>query len=114
MAKLSAADAAAMDWLGMSVTLSGDTAIIGAPGADVVGNTDQGAAYVFYRDQCSPDAWGQVAKLTAADGLRDDYFGSSVSVDGDAAVVGARYAEVGGEPKGAAYAFYRDQGGADA
>ena len=61
----------------------------GAGEADVGGNADQGAAYVFYRDQGGADAWGQVAKLTAADGAVEDVFGYSVSVSGDTAVVGA-------------------------
>ena len=46
--------------------------VVGAPLADVGGNADQGAAYVFYRNQGGADAWGQVAKLTAADGARID------------------------------------------
>ena len=65
VAKLVAADGAPSSGLGNWVTINGDTAIIGAPYADVGGNTDQGAAYIFYRDRGGPGAWGQVAKLTA-------------------------------------------------
>jgi Bacterial Ig domain/FG-GAP repeat len=115
VAKLTAADGAAGDHFGQSVSLSGDTVVVGADYADVGGNVDQGTAYVFYRDQGSPDAWGQVAKLTAADGATGDRLGWSVSLNGDTVVVGAPFADVGGNAdQGAAYAFYRDQGGPDA
>ena len=111
VAKIAAADGAADDSFAYTVSVSDDTAVVGAVRADVGGNTDQGAAYVFYRDQGGPDAWGQVAKLTAADGAANDLFGDCVSVSGDTAVVGARYGSGG---LGAAYVFYRDQGGPDA
>jgi len=115
VAKLTAADGAAADGLGCSVSLSGDTAVVGACLADVGGNADQGAAYTFYQNQGGAGAWGQVAKLTAADGAYDDRFGSSASLSGDTVVVGASMADVGGNAgQGAAYVFYRDQGGVDA
>jgi len=115
VAKLTAADGAAGDCLGSSVSVSGDTAVVGAQDANVGGNNSQGTAYVFYRDQGGADAWGQVAKLTAADGGANDNFGASVSVSGDTAVVGAHAADIGGnDDQGAAYVFHRNQGGADA
>ena len=48
---------------------------------------------MFTRDTASDLAsgWTQVAKLTADDGAADDYFGSSVSIDGDTVVIGAKY-----------------------
>jgi hypothetical protein len=115
VAKLTAADGAAGDRLGYSLSVAGDTAVVGAPNADPGGSEDRGAAYVFYRDQGGPDAWGQVAKLTVADGEADDWFGYSTSVNGDTVVVGAWQDNGGGGiNQGAAYVFYRDQGGADA
>lgn len=44
--KLTASDCAAYDWLGWPVSISGDTALIGAYGNDDKGNTS-GSAYVF-------------------------------------------------------------------
>jgi VCBS repeat-containing protein len=114
VAKLTAADGGAGDYFGMSVSVSGDTAVVAAGRADVGGNESQGAAYVFYRNQGGPDAWGQVAKLTAADGAAYDHF-DCVSVSSDTAVVGAMWADVGDNiDQGAAYVFYRNQGGLDA
>ena len=109
VAKLTASDGAAYDFFGESVSFSGDTAVVGARMADVNGTYDQGAAYVFYRDESGPNAWGQVVKLTAADGAASDFFGASVSVIGDTVVVGAYFAD----GNGAAYVFYRDEGGPD-
>ena len=50
-------------------------------------------------------AIGQVAKLTAADGAADDYFGRSVSISGDTLVVGAFCDDDKGFCSGSAYVF---------
>jgi len=107
--KLIATGGAVNDYFGRAVALSsdGDTAIAGAYSADVGGNTNQGAAYVFTR---SGTAWTQQEKLTAADGAASDYFGYAVALsgDGDTAIVGAYQADVGGNTnQGAAYVFTR-------
>ena len=71
---------------GGTVSVSGDTLVVGAPEEDTTGGTDAGAAYVFVR---SGTAWIQQARLTASDAAPRYGFGSSVSVSGDTAVVGA-------------------------
>jgi hypothetical protein len=115
VAKLTAPDGAADDWFGASVSITGDTLVVGAHGAALDDSDDQGTAYVYARDQGGADAWGQVARLTAADGAPLDWFGWSVSISGDTVVVGAPYAAVGGHvAQGAAYVYARNQGGADA
>ncbi len=73
-AKLQASDGVACDQFGQSVALSGDTALVGAPGAD--------SAYVFVRNGTT---WTQQAKLTVS---AESTFGWSVAVSGDTAVVG--------------------------
>jgi hypothetical protein len=45
--RLTASDTAAGDWVGGSVSLSGDTLLVGAPGEDPGDKADAGAAYVF-------------------------------------------------------------------
>jgi MYXO-CTERM domain-containing protein len=98
-------DGAANDRLGWSVSISGDSVVCGAPAKTVGGNTGQGAAYVFVRTGTS---WVQQARFTAPDGAANDWFGTSVSLSGDAAVVGADRKAVGGHSyQGAAYAFAR-------
>ena len=51
-------------------------------------------------------------KLTASDAQSRDWFGNSVAISGDTAIVGARWESAGGDRAGAAYIFQRDQGGA--
>jgi len=115
VAKLTAADGATQDYFSYSVSVSGDRIVIGAYLADVGDNENQGAAYIFYRDQGGANAWGQVAKLTAADGAMQDFFGSSVAISNDMAFIGARSADGDSEvDQGAVYVFYRNQGGTDA
>jgi Fe-S cluster biogenesis protein NfuA len=99
--KLTAPDGGvAGDWFGQSVSVSGDTAVIGAAGK----NSNQGAAYVFVR---SGGAWSEQQKLAASDGAAGAYFGESASVSGDTAVVGAFFENV---RQGAAYVFVRSSG----
>ena len=114
--KLTASDAQDFDQFGMSVAVSGDTAVVGAGGEDAGGSifANFGAAYVFQRDQGGADNWGEVKKLLASDAQANDWFGWSVAVSGDAAVVGTPFEEdAGGTNAGAAYVFQRDQDGAD-
>ena len=68
------------------MALSGDTALVGAFWDDVGANTHQGSAYVFTR---SGTTWTQQQHLTASDGAAGDYFGYSVALSGDMALVGA-------------------------
>ena len=98
-AKLVAADGS--DLFGHSVSISGDTVIIGAY-VDAIGtNAGQGSAYVFVR---SGSTWAQQAKLVAADGTPNDHFGASVAIDGETALVGVPQ-QTGGQ--GSAYVFLR-------
>ncbi len=110
--KLTASDAAAGDEYGSSVAIDGDYAVIGAPYDDDAG-TDEGASYVYYRDQGGVDNWGEVVKLTASDAEGSDSFGSSVSISGDYILVGAPYEDGTGTDQGAAYVFNRNQDGED-
>jgi MYXO-CTERM domain-containing protein len=104
-AKLTAGDGVTADTFGYSVSVSGDTALVGAYWDNIGANTDQGSAYVFVR---SGTSWSEQAKLTASDGAAFDYFGSSVSVSGDTAVVGAYFDDVGANVnQGSAYVFVR-------
>ena len=110
--KLTAPNAQAEDRFGWTVAVSGDTAVVGAH-LDDAGGAFAGAAYVFQRDQGGAETWGRVTKLTASDAQTRDFFGWSVAVSGDTAVVGAFWEDAGGSNAGAAYVFQRDQGGTD-
>ncbi|MCH8153131.1 MAG: FG-GAP repeat protein, partial [Planctomycetes bacterium] len=106
-AKLLAFDGAAGDGLGISVSISGDVAVVGAIGDDDNG-ADSGSAYIF---RFNGSAWVQEAKLTASDGAVLDQFGISVSISGDVAVVGADRDDDNGADSGSAYVFVKPPGG---
>ena len=74
------------DYCGVSVSLHGDTALIGAHGDDDKGSYS-GSVYVFIRSNGL--TWTQVEKLIASDAVASDYFGGSVSLYGDTALIGA-------------------------
>ena len=99
-AELTAADATTLDYFGDAVSVSGNTAVIGAP----TDGNGPGAAYVFVR---SAGVWTQQQKLTASDGVVGDAFGGSVSVSGDTAVIGA-YGKA--SDPGVAYVYVRSAG----
>ena len=111
-AKLVAADAAADDEFGISVAVHGDTIVVGAhlenakdDDLDTTDDvTDSGAAYVFTKVS---GVWSQKAKLIASDGAANDEFGSSVAVDGDTVIVGARQDDT---RNGSAYVFTKVSG----
>src|ERR1022692_4607455 len=98
--KLTASDGSLVNEFGISVSVSGDTAVVGPAVAAFGGSVSQGKAYVFVR---SGTTWTQQQKLTASDGVAGDAFGFSVSVSGDTTVVGA----TGNNSQGAAYVFVR-------
>ena len=103
-AKLTASDAAANDWFGISVAVSGNVVVVGARWDDDNG-LNSGSAYVFAFDGVD---WEEEAKLTASDGAVDDSFGYSVAVDGDVAVIGAFQDDDNGADSGSAYVFRYD------
>jgi len=109
-----ASDAEDNDRFGRSVALDGDYAVVGADYEDGdEGGSDRGAAYIFDRNEVGTNDWGQVKKLTASDAADGDQFGWSVAVSGDFVVVGAPYEDSEGTDCGAAYIFFRNEGGDD-
>ena len=98
--KLTASDAAANDQFGTSVAISGDLAIVGAPG-DRDDGPDSGSAYLFD----GSTGWDQIAQLTASDAGRGDEFGYSVAIGDDVALVGAWDNDDVGSASGSAYLF---------
>ncbi len=102
--KITASDADALDEFGTAVSISGDYAIVGASR-----NSDDGyrsgAVYIFVRNG---EEWIEQAKLTASDADREDYFGRSVSIDGDNAIVSSYRNDDDGIDSGSAYIFIRN------
>ena len=105
IAKIMAKDGSVGDEFGFSVSLSTDRALIGAPGGD----EGIGSAYVFERD--GDDSWIEVAKLISSDRVWGDRFGSSVSLSGNRALVGAYSHGSQSAEEGAAFVFERQGDG---
>ncbi len=90
-ARLIASDHSSTDLFGYSVCIEGTRAIVGARLEDhnTIGfgyRFSAGSAYIFDYDGSS---WSETAKLVASDRDVDDEFGTSVSISGDRAIVGA-------------------------
>ena len=110
-AKLVAADAAAGDRFGVSVTVSGSTIVVGAYMDHSGSNSgNSGSAYVF--EKSDDGQWAQAAKLVADDAAAGDQFGISVSVSGSTVVVGARQDDDdAASNSGSAYVFEKSDDG---
>ena len=102
--RIHASDGAEGDNFGWSLSVSGDTLIVGAPYHDANG-TNSGASYVFVRDISGE--WVEEAKLIASDGAYDDNFGWSVGVGEDLALVGATYSDAPSSDSGSIYTYER-------
>ena len=100
--KLTASDGAAQDQFGGSVSLSGNTGLVGAPFDDDNGR-ESGSAYVFRRLDTVTGTVRESVKLTVSGGARDNRFGSSVSLDEDRFVIGAPHANIATVDSGSAY-----------
>ncbi len=90
------------DRFGQSVSISGDTLLVGAPLVVGASGSEEGAAMVFVR---AAGVWTMQTTLTAPGPEQE--FGSAVVIAGDTAVVGAAS---GGAGKGAVYVFTRSAG----
>jgi hypothetical protein len=95
-------------FFGGSVAISADTIVVGSIEDDVydptISPTRPGSAYVFTRENGS---WTQQQKLVAKNGQPGDWFGLSVAVDGDTAVIGASRGDTTVMDSGAVYVFAR-------
>jgi hypothetical protein len=98
--KIRGSDRALQDRFGSSMSVDGDLALIGARF-----HSGGGAAYVFRYDGAF---WREETKLTAFDRTSGDSFGSSVSISGNVALVGAPNDEDGGTRNGSAYVYRFD------
>jgi hypothetical protein len=89
---------------GASISVDNDRAIVGAPGADRMEN-GAGTAMIFERND--EGEWRHVALLAPETVQWNSNFGTSVSISGDVAIVGAVFGQTNNEVTGAAYIFNR-------
>ena len=102
LAKLLADDGHPNHQFGVSVAISGTTAIVGA-NRDDDNAVNAGSAYVFdISDAANPT---QLFELLPNDGAAFDAFGFSVAIGGSTTIVGAVWDDDNGTDSGSAYLF---------
>lgn len=101
--KLSDPNSSPWPSFGIDLSIHGDIAIIGANGQHIGENMFQGAAYIFIKNGTT---WVEDQYLVASDGEEKDYFGNSVALTNEYAVVGAYRANISSNSmQGSAYVF---------
>jgi hypothetical protein len=108
---LVAANAAAGDQFGSSVSVCSDVIVVGAAQDDTTAGVNAGSAYLFQYDAAS-FLWEQQQQIFASNGASSDALGGSCSVSDGVLVVGADLHDdsIGGGDSGSAYVFHRDPG----
>jgi uncharacterized protein (DUF2345 family) len=81
-AKLTASDGKALDNFGASVSISGDTVVVGAPQSP----PSEGKAYIFVKP---PTGWKNMTETAKLVRTQGGPFGQSVSISGNTAVIGS-------------------------
>ena len=99
--KITASDGAADDSFGGSVAVGCGRIVVGAYQDDDNGSAS-GSAYIFDLDG------NQLTKITASDGVLNDFFGESVAIGSGRIVVGAYGDDDNGSQSGSAYIFDLD------
>ncbi len=107
--KLPHPDTTRGNFFGVAVAIDGNRALVGASSEDGCGD-DAGAAYVFEFDETT-NRWSEAARLAPRDCLPGEYFGRSVALSGDRALVAASAEFFASEASNAAYVFERDPSG---
>src|SRR5690606_36427529 len=112
VARLEASNAAIGDQLGFAVAIDGSRIVAGAPGADVAGQTQSGALYVFERPENGWPGIGvathQVAVVDSQPPRNNSSLGEAVILDGDTIVASAPRHDTPASNAGAFYIFCRD------
>jgi len=97
-------DISANDYLGSAVSISGDYAIVGDFGDDYMAS-NTGSAYIFHRT--GPESWDSGTRIVSLNPAAQDYFGETVAISGDYAVVGCANKDENGANSGAVYVYHR-------
>jgi cysteine-rich repeat protein len=97
---------------GSSIAVDGNTLVVGAPEDDPYDSGDEffdmlGSAHVY---QFNGSIWNYEQQLVASDGADDDFFGWTVTIDGESIVVGQRPNPGFNSYRSGAYWFYKEAG----
>jgi len=88
--RLAVTAGAPSDTFGAAVAIEGDTIAVGAPGVNLGELPDTGRVYTTVR---GPTPWPETGTIVAEGGVQYEVFGTSVALDGDTALIGARWAD---------------------
>jgi hypothetical protein len=92
-----------------TLSIDGDALLVSAPNEDIGSQLDQGAVYVYRRDNLA--LYALETKINTPDGLGGDAFGQAVAVFNDIALIGAPYHDsLAGIDSGAVYVYRRSNG----
>lgn len=97
--KITASDASTGDYFGESVSISGDTLVVGAYGE----NSSRGAAYIFQQTDLG---WVEQQKITSATRVIGALFGDRVSISNNTIVIGSK-----SDAAGKVFVFVRNADG---
>ncbi len=103
--KLFAQDRSSNDYFGSSISIVDNKIIIGAPNEGDFPNWESGSAYIF---ELINNVWIETAKLKASDVDKNDFFGSSVTLISNKALIGSPGNDDHGNASGSAYIFDYD------
>jgi hypothetical protein len=108
--KLTAPDGGSNTQFGYSVSMDGGILAVGAKWSDQGGQSNSGAAYLYWIEQNGSAHFLQ--KLVPSDAVTEDNFGYSVSVSDHFVAVGSPYHDHGGNvDAGSAYLYRVEQNG---
>lgn len=87
------------DTFGVSVTVKGDIAVVGASkeDSDVNGQNElnnAGSVYIYERNEGGEDNWGLIQKVVASNRKEGARFGNPVNLENDRLIIGARMENV--------------------
>ena len=99
-------NAAVGDRFGIAVGISGDYAIVGAIGDTESGQNSCGSATIFKRN-VTTGVWESQGKLLNPNFAANDFFGYSVAISGDYAMVGTRYDDENGFSNCGSVTFFK-------
>ena len=112
--KLVASDRTPYDDFGSSVAINGDNAIVGANGVtlkktDENNDPNSGEAYIFSRTENGE--WKEVMSIIPNDRKDRDFFGNSVGVSGNYAIVGSPIGDTKNRDVGVIYIYWKNPQG---
>jgi hypothetical protein len=105
-AKLTTSNGTNNDFFGNSISIGGNTVVVGAPQRQPA--NAGGAAYVFVKPAGRWKNMNETAELTASDGVTNDGLGTSVSISADTIAAGAPIAQ---SAHGVVYVFVKPANG---